>query len=230
MTIREERRAKLAVSLRKDIEALHASTSLQAISSGKVKPEYIWQAFGQYLHYCGSFPRFLGVIISRTTSPVARQPLIENLWEESGSGLGGKSHVLMLENFLASWARAAGIDPLKRPEIRPAVRSFVDDILSYLQSASLPAAFGFLGPGTEEVTSEQYRLLLEGLRSYGLVQETDLEFFTAHITADVRHADTFWTALEQIAKTEEEWNEVYTGARHSLVRETKFWNELAGEL
>ena len=136
----------------------------------------------------------------------------------------------MLAKFLAGWACAAGIDQLKRPEIRPAVRSFVDDILSYLQSASLPAAFGFLGPGTEEVTSEQYKMLLEGLRSYRLVNEADLEFFSAHITADVRHADTFWTALEQIAKTEEEWNEVYTGARHSLIRETKFWNELAGEL
>jgi pyrroloquinoline quinone (PQQ) biosynthesis protein C len=230
MTIREMRRAKLAVSLRKELEALHASISLKAIASGKVKPEYIWQAFGQYLHYCGSFPQLLNIIISRTTSPIARQPLVENLREESGSGFGGKSHALMLEHFLASWACAAGIDPLKRPEIRPAVGSFVDDILSYLQSASLPAAFGFLGPGTEEVTSEQYKMILEGLRSYRLVNEKDLEFFSAHITADVRHADTFWTALEQIVETEDDWNEVYTGARYSLVRETKFWNELAGEV
>lgn len=226
---RDERRAKLNSNLRPDVAEMMSSAIFKQIESGQLEPAKIWAYFAQYQHYCTSFPRFLGALLSRTNLPVARQPLIENLWEESGSGDVRKSHVEMLETFLKSWGQAIGLTEAAMASRAPKnpVVSFVDDISSYLASASMPSAFGFIGPGTEEITSEQYAVFLTGLRSYGLVDESKLEFFAAHIDADIRHANVFWDALDHIAIEESDWVDVERGARQSLKRETKFWKEMA---
>lgn len=228
---RNERRIKLKSELQPLIGALMKSPVILSIIDGKASSEFVWHVFMQYRFYCARFPQFLGALLARTAEPIARQPLVENLWEESGSGDSAKSHVAMLDTFLLAWARAIGKNQSEFEswlQPREAVDSFVTEVLALLNSESLPFAFGFLGPGTEEVTTEQYTRLLEGLRGYHLVEESDLEFFAAHIIADIKHADTFWNALEQVSKSDADWNDVAAGAKKSLERETMFWNELAG--
>lgn len=228
--IQTERRQKLSAALQSDLESLMTSQVLQEIGNGRADPRSVWLVFSQYQYYCKSFPLFLEAILTRTTSVIARQPLLDNLWEEAGSGDVAKSHPAMLETFLESWGFACGIPKpqmLTSEPSRPVV-SFVEDILTFLRTAPLPAAFGFLGPGTEEITSQQYKLILRGLRSYGLVDELKFEFFSAHITADIKHAEAFWDALEDVARTEDDWLNVERGARESLKREVKFWKEMAG--
>ncbi len=224
----DERRLKLSADLKPAVNKLLSSRVFRAIESRQADPKSIWTVFNDYRHYCANFPQFLELILVRTNSPIARQPLIDNLWEESGSGDKSKSHVAMLDTFLDSWGRAAGMSSTKTLEPSPAAVSFVDDILKYVKTASLPAVFGFFGPGTEEITSEQYVVLLKGLRSYGLVGEEKLGFFGTHITADIKHADVFWQALENVASSEADWLDVTQGARDSLKRETQFWSEMAG--
>ncbi len=226
----DARRLKLSADLKKDVGELLSSRMFQQIENRQADPKQIWYVFADYRHYCANFTKFLEIIMSRTDSLIAKQPLIENLWEESGSGDGSKSHVAILETFLASWGRAIGMSSNEILEIKPSpvVTSFVDEILIYLKTAPLPAAFGFVGPGTEEITSQQYSVFLEGLRSYQLVGENELAFFSTHIDADIKHADVFWSALDQVAATESDWLAVAQGARESIKRETQFWNEMAG--
>ena len=220
--------------LQSDVTRLLESAVFQEIARKTADPKRIWFIFSQYRHYCRSFPQFLEALLTRTTSVVARQPLLDNLWEESGSGDAAKAHPAMLDGFLDAWAEASGVseaEMLRSQQLHPPskpVSSFVDDILLFLKTAPLASAFGFLGPGTEEITSRQYDFILKSLRSYGLVEESKLEFFSAHITADIKHADVFWDAIENVARTESDWLDVERGARESLKRETQFWKEMAG--
>lgn len=227
----EERRRKLGHDLKPHIEALLGTVFLRDLESARLDPKKVGAIFSQYRHYCSGFTGFLEILLQRTNSPIVQKPLLENLWEERGSGNANLSHVTMLDDFVVAWGVATGLTPeeAKRfPKAEVPVTSFLNDIREHLQKAPLAAAFGFIGPGTEEVTSEQYARFLKGLRSYGLVAEEKLAFFDVHIAADIQHANFFWQALEQVALTESDWDDVTAGAKHSLTRETKFWNEMVG--
>ena len=227
----EMRRLSLNAVLKPHIEDLLNSAFVRNLEAGRVEPAKVWQVFSQYRHYCSAFTEFLEILLQRTTSPVAQKPLLENLWEEKGSGDSAKTHVRMLEDFVGAWGEALGRTPESIRVLPPAeapVTEFVRDIRSHLQTATLASAFGFIGPGTEEVTSQQYTCFLRGLKSYGLVENSKLAFFEVHIVADIQHANLFWQALEQVAHTEADWLEVTSGAKQSLLRETQFWNEIMG--
>lgn len=227
----ETRRSNLNAVLGPDIKGLLESTFVRDLEAGRMEPGKIWQIFSQYRHYCAGFTEFLEILLSRTASPVAQKPLLENLWEEKGSGDSMKTHVRMLEDFVGAWGEALGKTPESSralPSAEAPVAGFVRDIRTHLQSAPLPSAFGFIGPGTEEVTSRQYSRWLRGLKTYGLVESSKLEFFEVHIVADIQHADHFWQALEHVASSEADWLEVVSGAKRSLRLETQFWNEIVG--
>lgn len=227
----EERRRQLGQELRPHIANLLDSPFTRDLEAGRLNPHQLWTIFSQYRHYCQEFTGFLEALLKRTDSAIAQKPLLENLWEERGSGDDKKSHVVMLENFVGAWGEALGMTAVEARSLapaRPPIQSFVTDIRKYLVEAAVPAAFGFVGPGTEEVTSEQYSRFLKGLRSYRLVENSKLEFFEVHIATDIQHANFFWQALDQVALTERDWLDVSEGAKHSLSRETKFWNEMMG--
>ncbi len=224
-----ERRAILSQELRPHIEALLDTRFTRELEAASLDPRKVGAIFAQYRHYCAGFTGFLETLLQRTSLPIAQKPLLENLWEERGSGDSAKSHVTMLDDFLVAWNEATGLaahEARVHPAANTAVSSFLGDIREHLEHAPLAAAFGFIGPGTEEVTSEQYAGFLRGLRAYGLVSEAKLAFFEVHIAADIQHANLFWQALEKVATTEAEWRDVAAGAKRSLVREVQFWNEM----
>jgi len=226
-----QRRRDLMMSLSPKVDKLLSSSFSRGLLNKTHSPECILRAFQEYRVYCASFPKFLGTLLSRSDDEVVRQPLIINLWEESGEGDLRKTHLKMLDRFLSSWSESIG---LKNWEIAATsgtvTRKFSSDIHSYLQTKSLPEVFGFIGPGTEEVTTKQYELFVKGLRGYGLVNDGDLEFFTTHLVADVRHADLFWDALAAVCVSEDSWHLAQQGASASLDLEIVFWENLLKEV
>lgn len=226
-----QRRTDLMKSLSPKVEQLLSSSFCKGLLNKTHSPECVLRAFQEYRVYCASFPKFLGTLLSRSENEIVRQPLIINLWEESGEGDLRKTHLKMLDRFLSRWSEAIGKKNWDLTASSGAVtRKFSSDIQTYLQTKSLPEVFGFIGPGTEEVTARQYELFVTGLRGYGLVNDDDLEFFTTHLVADVRHADLFWDALGAVCTSEDSWRLAQQGASASLDLEIVFWENLLKEV
>jgi pyrroloquinoline-quinone synthase len=226
-----QRRTDLMRSLSPQIEKLLSSSFAKGLLDQSHPPATVLRVFQEYRVYCASFPRFLGTLLSRSDNETVRQPLILNLWEESGEGNLQKTHLKMLEDFLNKWSDAIGVKILDISRSTGVVTpKFCSDIQSFLHSRSLPEVFGFIGPGTEEVTARQYGSFVKGLRGYGLLKDADLDFFTAHLVADVRHADLFWDALEAVCTTEASWDLAQKGAAASLTLEIEFWDSLMKEV
>lgn len=220
-----DRRNELTEALRPRVDRLIESEFASLLKNQSIQPADVLGAFRQYRHYCSRFPKFLSLLLARSESEVARRPLIANLWEESGEGNLQNSHLQLLDRFLNATAGGS-------PDVSPgaAVSKYVFEIERYLWNQPVAAAFGFIGPGTEEITSRQYSIFLEALRGYQLWSESDLIFFASHIEADVRHANLFWDALANICKSEEDWRQVKVGAEASLDLELTFWKELVADL
>lgn len=227
----KQRRKEMTNYLSPLVNKLLEGPFSKGLNQGTFHPNFVGQVFGEYRLYCASFPKFLGTLLARTDEEIARRPLIINLWEESGEGDLEKTHLKMLDRFLLAWSQAKPKGETFAPVgfvSKTATKDFCDDIQNYLATKSAPQVFGFIGPGTEEVTARQYELFVAGLRKYSMVSEKDLEFFSAHMVADVRHADLFWNALENVCKTEADWGLAAEGAKASLEMEIQFWANLTG--
>ena len=221
------RRERLTAVLQPLIHDLTHCSFATKLQGRELEAHDVLTTFRQYRFYCASFPQLLATLLARVDDELVRRPLVINLWEESGEGDLTKTHLKMLDRFISSWSKALNVIDTDRREPQGPVSIFVSGASSYLKERSLPAAFGFIGPGTEGVTSQQYEIFLDGLRKYELVKEDDLQFFSAHIETDVRHANLFWEGLHAVCGNDDgAWIEAERGALDSLKLEKEFWNQV----
>jgi hypothetical protein len=84
---------------------------------------------------------------------------------------------------------------------------------------------GAIGPGCEQITPSQYRIIYDALRGTGFFNLHDLEFFHEHIQHDDYHAIGIteaigrWVALHGDAS-------VRLGRDQALIFERIFWDGL----
>lgn len=178
----------------------------------------------QYHVYNSYFPRFLGAVAGNITDDKTRFPIIENLWEEHGSGDLNQSHRLLFERF----AEATGVstDRLKTVEPLSTTAICCEHLLDTCLDKDFITSLGALGPGTEYFTNDEYIKIVEGLRKYDFLDEKALEFWTVHISLDEEHYSEMVEAIIPWCSNTENKHKLKVGAKKAIDLEILFWDGL----
>ena len=213
------------MSLKPELEAIIQEKSLlqhpfyQAWSAGTLPLEALREYAKQYYHLEKFVPRLLSRIHTNCESPLERQEITENMYDEEHGG----------ENHRELWLRFAEGLGLKREEVENSepiaqtakTLSDLDAICakSTLSGAAALAAYESQNP---DVSVSK----IEGLEEhYNITDDRAQAFFKVHSTLDVEHADSWWKMIDTHASTEEakqEARDAVAGGRDAL------WNFLSG--
>lgn len=151
----------------------------------------------QYYPFEAAFPRMLSAIHARTESPVIRQMLLENLWDEEH---GERNHQQL-------WLDFAGALDLKEVEVknaeqRPETVALVDHYLDQARNAPLGEALATLFAYEGQVPSIAWQKIKGLTEHYGFTPE-QFEFFSVHLVADIAHAGHEMAAIDMACEDED---------------------------
>lgn len=158
----------------------------------------------QYSFYSRHFPRVLGAAVA-AMPPDDRWwiPIADNLWDEAGRGIAGRSHAVLYRSFLQS------VDPKLQFEadgtpvgVLPssAVLGAIDTFLDVLRTAEPVAAMAAVGLGSEYFAGEVMGAIAAGLRhpQYNAVHPLDLTFWDVHAG---RHEPRHYALCKEVLVT-----------------------------
>jgi hypothetical protein len=97
------------------------------------------------------------------------------------------------------------------------------------QSSHFLEGVGALSVGGEFYTSEQYRLILNGLEQYSFLSSSSLEFWAVHISMDVGHYEAMAASLSRWTESEEWRILIKRGAHQAVDLDLVFWEGLEDE-
>ncbi len=218
----------LEKQLEPEIEKILDHKFLKRISSGELSLNQL-QYFGlQYWHYCRAFPKFLAAAASNIEDDITRMPLIENLWEEHGSGKIRKSHRNLYYKFLL------GLD-LMPEEIEVSIplkstTTCIEVMLKVCKSDNFLTALGALGPGTEFFTNQEYSIIYDGLMKSPDVTSREAIFWKEHISLDEEHYSEMISVLFPWARDISSQESITKGALLAIEAEILFWDGIEAEL
>ncbi|WDL99227.1 TenA family transcriptional regulator [Alicyclobacillus sp. ALC3] len=139
----------------------------------------------QYSYYSRHFPRVLGAAIS-AMPPVDTWwvPLADNLWDEAGRGLKGKSHEQLYKTFLFSVDPDITVDHQGVPTapMSLAVSEAIDTFIQFFRNATPLQAMAAVGLGSEMFAGEVMGMISKGLQhpSYNQQQKLNVLFWDVH--------------------------------------------------
>lgn len=126
----------------------------------------------QYSYYSRHFPRVLGAAIA-AMAPLDTWwvPLADNLWDEAGRGVSGKSHEQLYKTFLLSAYPNVRLDDKGIPEepMSQAVGNAVQTFIDFFRGATPLEAMAAVGLGSELFAGTVMGDIAKGLRhpNYG---------------------------------------------------------------
>lgn len=181
-------------------------------------PFFQWLADGRYSHnqlrhfaiqygyYSRHFPRVLGAAIA-AMAPLSSWwiPLADNLWDEAGRGLPGRSHEELYRTFLLSVDPSMALDDSGIPSepMSPVVGQAIDSFISFFRTASPLQAMAAVGLGSELFAADVMGRIAKDLEhpSYNDIHRLDLTFWTVHAESDEpRHYQLCRGILEQFSE------------------------------
>jgi pyrroloquinoline quinone (PQQ) biosynthesis protein C len=174
----------------------------------------------QYTIASREFPRILCRASASIQTDTTRAALIENLWDEHGRGDLSKSHRALLDRFVIACNLAP--EELSQDIATPETRLYLDGMSALCTGDDELVVLGAIGPGCEEFTPRQYKLLATCLER--TLDRSSLEFFFEHISHDGAHIGDIYNSIIPICTTEEAIARVCFGAKQALLLETMFWN------
>jgi len=98
------------------------------------------------------------------------------------------------------------------------------------QDGSFIKSLGALGPGTEFFTSQEYELIYIGLQKVEGLTESDLEFWSVHITLDDHHYSDMLTSIIPWLNNAENKELFREGAERAVDLEILFWDGIEDDL
>ncbi|MGB1205800.1 MAG: TenA family transcriptional regulator [Chitinophagales bacterium] len=218
----------LETDLETDIQKILNHPFLERIATASLSLKQLQVFAEQYAIYCFHFPRFLAATAANIPDDTARFPIIENLWEEHGEGNIKKSHRTLYQNFAK--ALELNIGNLSTIKALDSTKFCVENLLKICQQTHFLESLGALGPGTEFFTSEEYQKIADGLLKYDFLNETNMLFWTVHISLDENHYSDMMNVLIPYIENLENQRLITRGAKQAVELELLFWNGLEENL
>ena len=139
----------------------------------------------QYSYYSRNFPRVLGAAIS-AMAPIDAWwiPLADNLWDEAGRGVLGKSHEQLYRSFLLSVDPEISLDENENPPepMSPAVETAIRTFIEFFYHATPLEAMAAVGLGSEMFAGNVMGTIAKGLQHpvYNAQRKLNVLFWTLH--------------------------------------------------
>jgi hypothetical protein len=209
---------------------LFSSAGLRIIEAGCLSGRECAYILGQYKHYVEIFPILLASGLTTLDTDELRMPIVQNLWEEHGSGDITQNHRRLYAETLAA---IGGEYPQYVSDLTegygPAVRSFGKKCAIALSQSDAYFALGFLGPGTETLTSELFGVLRNLLLPFGGTRVD--KFFGLHCRIDVQHSTALEQAIHLLLPREPEIGQTHLmlGLAKAVELEVEFWDAIVDE-
>lgn len=215
---------KLQAELQPGIDEILGHPYIERIKNASLDREQLKFFVEQYHVYNSYFPRLLAAVAANITDDKTRMPIIENMWEEHGSGQLVNSHRVLFEKF----ASAVGVDKNKLDEVEPLSTTSIccEHLLQTCLDDDFITSLGVLGPGTEYFTNDEYLIIQEGLRKYDFLTDEDIYFWTVHISLDEEHYSEMLDAILPWANSPENKHKIKVGAKKAIDLEILFWDGL----
>jgi pyrroloquinoline-quinone synthase len=151
----------------------------------------------QFYPFEVAFPRYLSAIHTRTESPVIRQLLLDNLWDEEH---GERNHPALWIEFAAALGLRA--DEVRTAELRPETKSLVEHFGKAAREAPLADALGTLFAFEGQVPAMSWQVI-KGLTEHYGFEPRQFEFFSVHLVADIAHAGAEMQAIAEACSDED---------------------------
>lgn len=208
----------------------HDGPFFLALRSGHLTHEDLQHFATQYGHYSRHFPRLLGAAIA-AMPPDDRWwiPLADNLWDEAGRGMEGRSHQNLYARFLASTGADLALD---QTPMESAVANAIERPLTFLRRATPLEAMAAIGLGSELFAGSVMGWILEGLRHhhYQEAGSLDLSFWEIHVAHDEpRHYALCKSVLEAHAAPEQ-WRHLVAVGLYVACWEARMYTGIGGTM
>jgi len=163
----------------------------------------------------------VGVILARTYAKCphldARRFIAENLFEEEGKGVAGRSHAeLSLRLPLYFGVAREDLESQHEVWLRSPQSRGREDLV---QKESWLEEFAGFGLGSEHYAPAFFKLIVERLRREFDIPEEVLEFFYVHLYEDIDHARRTLDIVLEYATTDEEQQSVLGAIRRHVLGE-----------
>ncbi len=161
-----------------------------SLQAGAYSPAQIRYFAIQYGYYSRNFPRVLGAAISAMApAGVWWIPLADNLWDEAGRGIPGKSHEELYKTFLFSTDPQLTLDAQGLPPepMSPVVGQATESFIEFFRAAATPLqAMAAVGLGSEFFAGEVMGRIARYLEhpAFNKGNLLDLTFWKVHAETD----------------------------------------------
>jgi len=198
-----------------------SSPFLEALASAALSPQQLRSFATEYYVYALAFPKCLAEVAANAPDDESRYPLIENLWEEYGSGDPEANHRTLYKKFM----HGLGISEAEYSAgtCLPATANQIDRLSRLCRNEPYLVGFGALSIGTEFFTADEYVLILKGLQQYDFLDAGSLKFWAVHTELDEFHYQDMRAVLDKWPDPEECYEQVLTGAVAAIDLEIGFW-------
>ncbi len=186
------------------------------------KNDFVYWLTQEY-HVSVSFVNWFLIAATLTDNQSSKMVLVENVWEELGSGDITSTHVSILKKFL---------EDLQVTEsqriLLPQTKKYLE-LMQQIVQKSFFHAIGALGPANEYLLKLEYS---EMHHLYKLFRKSSTNsfpepvFFTVNLDADEGHSKRMFDLIETVCTNELEKRQVIDGSQMALDARTLFYDGL----
>jgi len=162
----------------------------QQWTAGTLPIDSIREYARQYYPFEASFPQLLSAIHTRTDSPVIRQMLLDNLWDEEH---GERNHSRLWLDFGA--ALGLSEDEVTHASLRPETVALVEHFRDRCRNGTVGEALATMFAYEGQVPAIAWQKI-KGLSEYYGFTPQQFEFWSVHLVADIAHSGNEMAALE----------------------------------
>jgi hypothetical protein len=166
------------------------------------------------------FPQFLGLLVAAIDDPIARHPMVVNMWEEHGDGDPKRSHFALFQDLLGSIGQPTEYPP---DTFGCSTLRFIE-IQEQLAHESVLCGLGAFCYANEYITVGEFRPLWRAFEE--TYPAADVEFFAVNSEVDVVHAEQTEDVIEALVCRQSDLDAVEKGARLALNSRVQFYDDL----